>query len=104
MARKKTLTALFDLLGAGGLLAAGIALLNATSILPVLPQAHAVQLFSLAFFGAVTAFGIARTLEIAQALRARPLTRRAPVEQAAAETAPTAVEPTPTPNPFQRAA
>jgi hypothetical protein len=100
MARKKTLTALFDLLGAGGLLAAGIALLDATSILPVLPQADALQLFSLAFFGAVTAFGIARTLQIAQALRERPLARRAPVEQAA----PTVVEPTPAPNPFQRAA
>jgi len=105
MQRTKTLTALFDLLGAGGLIAAGIALLNATSIVPVAPQAEALSFFAVAFFTAVTAFALARLVQIAGIIHDTSSPRRERAQRVAvAETAaPTDTTP-PVPNPFQRAA
>lgn len=103
MARKKTLTALFDSLGAGGLLLAGLSLLNATAVLPLAPAAHALQFFALSFFGAVLAFGLARMLQIAQVVRQRRDPRRERAQRKREE--PVAVDAAePAPHPLQRAA
>jgi hypothetical protein len=105
MQRTKTLTALLDLLGAGSLIAAGIALLNATSIIPVAPQAEALGFFAIAFFTAVAAFALARLLQIAGIIRSTSSPRRHRADRAAAAGIDTPADTTPpVPNPFQRAA
>jgi len=108
MQRTKTLTALLDLLGAGGLIAAGIALLNATSIIPVAPQAEALGFFAIAFFTAVSAFALARLVQIGSIIHGTSSPRRHRADRAAAAEVAEAAAPTdttpPVPNPFQRAA
>ncbi len=105
MQRTKTLTALLDLLGAGGLIAAGIALLNATSIIPVAPQAEALGFFAIAFFTAVSAFALARLVQIGGIIRSTSSPRRHRADRAAAAEVDASTDTTPpVPNPFQRAA
>jgi len=105
MQRTKTFTALLDLLGAGSLIAAGLALLNATSIIPVAPQAEALGFFTIAFFTAVSAFALARLVQIGSVIHGTSSPRRHRAERAAAAEVDATPEATPpVPNPFQRAA
>lgn len=104
MQRVKAMTALFDLLGAGGLISATIALINLTMLAETLPETVALRLFQVSFTCAISAFATARLLQIGFIIRNSSNPRRVRAEKAAAiEALPqSAVEPVP--NPFQRAA
>lgn len=105
MQRIKSLVIALDVFGVGALLAATLALVDATGVLSVVPVAEALPMFTIAFAAAIGAFALARTVQIGHLMRTRVNPRRARERRAAQiEVLAQADTPAPVPNPFQRAA
>jgi hypothetical protein len=105
MQRIKSITAVLDVLGVGGLAAAGAALLNVTGLVQAVPEAQALTFFGLSFMVAIGSFGAARLMQIGDLIRTSSNPRRERLSRAAAVEALPPSEATPSvPNPFQRAA
>lgn len=105
MLRMKSLVTALDILGAGALLAAALALVNAVADYAVMPEHEALRLFTLALMTALTAFSVARVCQIGQLMRSHVDPRRARERRAHQLEALAPADATPpVPNPFQRAA
>lgn len=105
MLRMKSLVTALDILGAGALLAAALALVNAVGGYAVLPEHEALRLFTLAFITALAAFSTARVCQIGHQMRVHVDPRRARELRALQLEALAPADATPpVPNPFQRAA
>ncbi len=105
MQRIKAMTTLLDIIGAGGLLAAGAALVNLTGAANIAPADQALSLFLAGFLAALAGFGTARLLQIGDLIRTSANPRRARMNRAASvESLPQSEVTPPVPNPFQRAA
>ncbi len=105
MLRMKSLVTALDVLGAGALLAAGLALVVAVGELTVVPEHEALQLFTSAFITSVVAFASARACQIGHLMRTNVDPRRARAIRATEVAALQQTDATPpVPNPFQRAA
>lgn len=107
MDRAKSLITVLDSVGVAALLAAALAMTVVYGIVVVVPPAAALQVFTVAFIGAIGAFSSARILQLGYVMRTRTDPRRA--REARARLAPQpevahTSEAAPVPNPLQRAA
>ena len=105
MLRTKSLVTVLDVLGTGGLLVAGLALLDVTGFVAMVPDPEALHLFEIGFIVAVVAFSAARVFQIGHLMRTSIDPRRQRARRAASvEALPQSDSTPPVPNPFQRAA
>ncbi|MCC7120003.1 MAG: hypothetical protein IT493_00480 [Gammaproteobacteria bacterium] len=105
MLRIKSLVTVLDVLGAGALVAATLALIDASGVVAIVPVAEALPLFTAAFALAIAAFALARALQIVHVMRTRIDPRRARERRATEIEVLSQSEAAPSvPNPYQRAA